>query len=93
MISFSKAAPKTWPAYYTCGMKLPENLPGNIEVTDANYVTLELEIPEEVRQYESYKCELLTRDGMKKKVGKEILTRHILHYTEETKDVRFCILF
>lgn len=82
-----EAAPKTWPAYYTCGMKLPENLPGNIEVTDASYVTLELEIPEEVRNYESYKCELLTRDGMKKKVGKEVLTRHILHYTDETKDI------
>ena len=68
-------------------MKLPSDVPGLIQVDNKGYFMLRLEVPTEARAYETYKCELLTRKGMHKKLEELLLTRYVLHNTEDEYDV------
>lgn len=79
--------PKVWPVYFANAMTLPKKLKGLMEMGETGIQEIKIEVPMEARKTESYKCELLTRKGMKKKVANVALTRSILHFSKDTTDI------
>ena len=68
-------------------MTLPSELPGLINVGTSGEFQLKFSVPLISRVNETYKCELLTRENMEKVQDGVVLTRYLLHYTEEDSDV------
>jgi len=79
-------SPKKWPNYYLNTMTLPSELPGLINVGTSGEFQLKFSVPLISRVNETYKCELLTRENMEKVQDGVVLTRYLLHYTEEDSD-------